>query len=71
MTLTVSPIARLADVILQTAIEEFLNGGSVAGRVSQLYICNVLAEGYEQMNHVDALALKEKVLRAIIDKSIG
>ena len=43
----------------------------MAGRVSQLYICNVLAEGYEQMNHVDALALKEKVLRAIIDKSIG
>lgn len=68
---TVSPIAQLADVTLQTAIEEFLNGGSVAGRVSQLYICNVLAEGYEQMNHVDALALKERVLRAIIDKSIG
>lgn len=43
----------------------------MAGRVSQLYICNVLAEGYEQMNNVDALALKEKVLRAIIDKSIG
>lgn len=43
----------------------------MAGRVSQLHVCNVLAEGYEQMNNVDALALKEKVLRAIIDKSIG
>jgi hypothetical protein len=57
-------------VVLQTAIEEFLNGGSVAGRVSQLYICDVLTHEYEITNHIDAVSLREKVLRAIIDKSI-
>jgi len=65
-----SPVASLGDVILQTAIEEFLNGGSVAGRISQLYICDVLTQGYEHRNQVDAVALREKVLRSIIDKSI-
>jgi len=65
-----SPVAQLGDVILQTAIEEFLNGGSVAGRISQLYICDVLTQGYENRNKVDAVALREKVLRSIIDKRI-
>lgn len=65
-----SPIAQLADVVLQTAIEEFLNGGSVAGRISQLYICDVLTQGYEKRNQADAVALREKVLRSIIDKSL-
>lgn len=65
-----SPVARLGDVVLQTAIEEFLNGGSVAGRISQLYICDVLTQGYENRNEVDAVALRERVLRSIIDKSI-
>ncbi|MFT8412566.1 MAG: MurR/RpiR family transcriptional regulator [Schleiferilactobacillus perolens] len=65
-----TPIGKLGDVVLQTAIEEFLNGGSVAGRVSQLYICDVLTHEYEITNHIDAVSLREKVLRAIIDKSI-
>ncbi|MFC6181377.1 MurR/RpiR family transcriptional regulator [Lactiplantibacillus daowaiensis] len=65
-----SPVAKLGDVVLQTAIEEFLNGGSVAGRISQLYIGDVLTQGYEQRNQVDAVALRERVLRSIIDKSI-
>ncbi|AVK64172.1 MurR/RpiR family transcriptional regulator [Lactobacillus sp. CBA3606] len=65
-----SPVAQLGDVVLQTAIEEFLNGGSVAGRISQLYICDVLTQGYENRNQVDAVALREKVLRSILDKSL-
>lgn len=67
---TNTPIARMSDVVLQTAVEEFLNGGSVAGRVSQLYICDVLTKNYELQNKVDAVALRERVLRSIIDKSI-
>lgn len=65
-----SPIATLGNIVLQTAIQEFLNGGSVAGRVSQLYVCDVLASGIEKYLDVDVLKLKEKVLRSIIDKSI-
>jgi DNA-binding MurR/RpiR family transcriptional regulator len=67
---TNTPIARMSDVVLQTAVEEFLNGGSVAGRVSQLYICDVLTKSYELRNKVDAVALRERVLRSIINKSI-
>lgn len=65
-----TPIARLSDIVLQSAVEEFLNGGSVAGRISQLYICDVLAKGYEMQNKINAVALRERVLRSIIDKSI-
>jgi DNA-binding MurR/RpiR family transcriptional regulator len=65
-----SPIARLADVVLQTAIEEFLNGGSLAGKVSQLYLCDLLVQGYEIKHNVDSLQLREKVLRSILDKSL-
>ncbi|BDP75313.1 hypothetical protein EfmAA96_30980 (plasmid) [Enterococcus faecium] len=58
------------DLVLQTAIEEFLNGGSLAGKISQLYICDLLVHGYEQNNNIDSVELREKVLRSIIDKSI-
>ncbi len=64
-----SPIARKADVILQTAIEEqLLNGGSLAGKISQLYVCDVLVSGYEMKYHIDALGMREKVARSIMDK---
>ena len=65
-----SPIGKSADLVLQTAIEEFLNGGSLAGKISQLYICDLLVHGYEQNNNIDSVELREKVLRSIIDKSI-
>lgn len=67
---TNTPIGRIADEVLQTAVEEFLNGGSVAGRVSQLYICDVLTKSYELQNNVDAVGMREQVLRSIIDKSL-
>lgn len=65
-----SPIAQQGDVVLQTAIEEFLNGGSLAGKISQLYLCDMLVNGYERKNNIDTLALKETVLRSILDKSL-
>ncbi len=65
-----SPIGRSADLVLQTAIDEFLNGGSLAGKVSQLYICDLLVQGYEKKNNINAIELREKVLRSILDKSI-
>ncbi|WP_127850093.1 MurR/RpiR family transcriptional regulator [Lacticaseibacillus hulanensis] len=67
---TNTPIGRLSDIVLQTAVDEFLNGGSVAGRVSQLYICDILTKGYEVRNQVNSVALREKVLRSIMSKSI-
>lgn len=64
-----SPMAQKADIILQTAIEEqLLNGGSLAGKISQLYLCDVLVRGYEMTYHIDALGMREKVARSIMDK---
>lgn len=65
-----SPIGRVADLVVQTAIEEFLDGGSLAGKISQLYICDVLVQGYERNNNVNAVALREKVLRSILNKQM-
>ena len=65
-----SPIASLADIILQTTVDEFLNGSSLEGKMSQLYLCNLLIKAYEQQNKIDPVALREKVLRSIIDKRI-
>ncbi|MBA1392785.1 MurR/RpiR family transcriptional regulator [Lactobacillus sp. XV13L] len=58
-----SPIAELADVQLQTAVSEFINIGSVAGQVSQLYLCEILARGYEIYTKIDSREIKEKVLK--------
>jgi DNA-binding MurR/RpiR family transcriptional regulator len=65
-----SPIGKSADLVLQTAIKEFLNGGSLAGKISQLYICDLLVQGYEQKNNINSVELRERVLRSILDKSI-
>ena len=65
-----SPISQLGDARLQTAICEFMNICSVAGQVSQLYLCYVLARGYEEKTALDTNKMKEKALRAVIKKSI-
>lgn len=65
-----SPVGQAADLVLQTAIEEFLNGDSLAGKISQLYLCDLLVQGYEQKNNINAVELRERVLRSILDKSI-
>ncbi|BDR60181.1 MurR/RpiR family transcriptional regulator [Lactobacillus xylocopicola] len=65
-----APISKLGDVQLQTAVSEFSNIGSVAGQVSQLYLCEVLARGYEIHTNVDSRELKERVLADILKKEI-
>lgn len=65
-----SPIAQLADIVLQTAIEEFLDGASLAGKISQLYLCDLLIQEYELENNINSIELRETVLRSILDKSL-
>ncbi|MFC6175951.1 MurR/RpiR family transcriptional regulator [Companilactobacillus huachuanensis] len=67
---SLSAIAQISDITLQTSIEEFLNGGSLAGQLSQLYLCEVLLRGYERQNNIDVLAIREKGLRSIMNKKI-
>lgn len=66
-----SSIAQISDIKLRTSIEEFLDGGSLAGQLSQLYVCEVLIHGYERQNDVDAVSLREKALRSIMDKRMN
>jgi len=68
---SLSSIAQISDITLRTSIEEFLNGGSLAGQLSQLYVCEVLIHGYERQNGIDAVSLREKALRSIMDKRIN
>ena len=65
-----SPIAQVGDVNLQTAVSEFMTIGTVAGQVSQLYLCDVLAREYEKLNKVDVDKIKENALAAVMKKSI-
>ncbi len=65
-----SPIAQLGDVSLQTSVSEFMNIGTVAGQVSQLYLCDVLAREYEKLNKVDVDKIKERALSEVMKKSI-
>lgn len=65
-----SPIAELSDIVLQSANEEFFDGGSLAGKISQLYVSEVLVRGYEINNKIQTVELREKVLRSILDKFI-
>ena len=68
---SLSPIANLADVILKTSIEEhLLNGGSLAGRVSQLFLSDVLVRNIEEKFGTGDSSLREEVLRSVVNKMI-
>lgn len=56
-----SPIAQLGDVILQTAIEEYLlNGGSLTGKVSQIFTIDLLITYYEKTYGINEMQMREK-----------
>lgn len=67
-TYPASPIALEADIVLQTAVDDFLNGGSLIGRMSQLLVADVLVYEYEKLNSADTINAREKVVRAILNK---
>lgn len=67
-TYPASPIALEADIVLETAVDDFLNGGSLIGRMSQLLIADVLVYEYEKLNSADTINAREKVVRAILNK---
>lgn len=67
-----SPIAQLGDVVLQTAIEEYLlNGGSLSGKVSQIFAIDLLITYYELTYDINGIQMREKVARSVINKQIN
>ncbi|MGC6770455.1 MurR/RpiR family transcriptional regulator [Enterococcus sp. LJL128] len=66
-----SPIAQIGDVVLQTAIEEYLlNGGSLTGKVSQIFAIDLLITYYEKTYGINELQMREKVARSIMNKQL-
>lgn len=66
-----SPLAELADVVILSAGKESpMDGGSLSGRVSQLYIVDVLCTGFALNDEEKSLALREKTANAVISKSL-
>lgn len=65
-----SPIAKMADIVLLTAGRETpLDGGSLISKISQLFVIDILATGYALRNKEEALKVKEKIASAIFDKN--
>jgi len=64
-----SPITAIADVVLLTAGKESpLQGGSNGGRISQLFLLELLCEGLARKNEARAEAMRERTARAVIDR---
>ncbi len=66
-----SPVAELADCVLLTAGKEsLLDGGSLIGKISQLYIIDLICTGYALLNKENVLELKAKTAELLINKTI-
>lgn len=66
-----SPIAQLADCVLLTSAKENpLEGGSFTGKISQLYIIDLLCSEYLVQNKKSALLQKQKTAEAVVSKAV-
>ena len=65
-----SPLSEMADCTLLTTVKENpLDGGSLSGRISQLYMLDLLCTGYALKNKKNVIALKEKTAQALLGMS--
>lgn len=66
-----SPAAELADlVILSAGKESPMDGGSLSGRVSQLYIIDLICTGYAMRDEEIAFTMRERTANSVIKKSL-
>ncbi|GCF94368.1 RpiR family transcriptional regulator [Enterococcus florum] len=66
-----SPVAQISDVVLQTAIEEYLlNGGSLTGKISQIFAIDLLITYYEKTYGINEDQMREKIAREIVHKQL-
>lgn len=66
-----SPAAEIADlVILSAGKESPMDGGSLSGRVSQLYITDLICTGYAMRDEEIAFRMREKTANSVIKKSL-
>lgn len=67
---TMSPLAELTDILLQTPVNELINGGSIEGKMAQLYMCEVIVRGYELLHKEEVLDIRENITRSIVGKMV-
>jgi len=66
-----SPVASLADVVLLTAGKESpMDGGSLTGKISQLYIIDLLITGYSLRDPRLTAEMRERTALSILDKTV-
>ncbi len=64
-----SPITKLADATLLSGGKESpLEGGSLAAKIAQLFVIDLLCTGLALKNKEFSLGMKEKTARAVVDK---
>lgn len=65
-----STLAKMADIVILTSAKETpLDGGSLIAKISQLYIIDVLATGYALKNENIAKETRNNIARAISNKN--
>ena len=50
--------------------EEFFDGGSLTGKISQLYICEILVKNHERLYKDKSIQSREAIIRAVMDKTV-
>lgn len=64
-----SPITQLADIVLPGGAKESpLEGGSLSGKMSQLYIIDLLCTGLALLNKEASLEMSEKTAKSVLSK---
>lgn len=66
-----SPVASLSDLVILTAGKESpMEGGSLTGKVSQLYIIDLLNTGFSLRDPMRSAEMREKTALSILDKTV-
>lgn len=66
-----SPIAQLADIVLNTAMgESVVDGGSLSAKVSQLLVIDTLTTGYALRNKEKSKELLQITAKSILNKTM-
>lgn len=65
-----SPITKTADFVLISGGKESpLEGGSLAAKISQLFVIDIVCTGLALMDKEQAIRMKEKTARAVVEKT--
>lgn len=66
-----SPLSSQADITILTAGKESpMDGGSLTGKISQLYIIDLICTTYVVRNHDKAKQMNQRIAKSIVNKTL-